>query len=192
MMSHSASCLPRILLLLLFLRPACSKQDYRWVHSPRLRQGDAVASANVMEGDNLCTTWNGRLLQTKTPCSINFEYQNYTIITSQCKGPSYPVKACCNALLKFACPFAAEINDRSNDCAENMFSYINIIGKYPPGLFANECTNGTAGLGIPCPATALTEIRTSDRSRAVQHKSSHEILWLAFLIINTVMSLSAM
>lgn len=27
-----------------------------------------------------------------------------------------------------------------------MFSYINLYGKYPPGLFANECKEGNLGL----------------------------------------------
>lgn len=27
-----------------------------------------------------------------------------------------------------------------------MFSYINLYGKYPPGLFANECKEGKEGL----------------------------------------------
>ena len=34
----------------------------------------------------------------------------------------------------------------TSDCASVMFSYINIYGKYPPGLFANQCKEGKQGL----------------------------------------------
>ncbi|XWS64486.1 hypothetical protein CRYUN_Cryun05aG0007900 [Craigia yunnanensis] len=91
------------------------------------------------------------LLQMKKACPINFEFQNYTIITSQCKGPQYPADCCCAAFKKFACPFAKQINDLTTDCASTMFSYINLYGKYPPGLFANECREGKGGL--KCPAS---------------------------------------
>ncbi|KAK9152285.1 hypothetical protein Syun_010594 [Stephania yunnanensis] len=89
------------------------------------------------------------LLQTKKACPVNFEYLNYTIITSQCKGPKYPPNLCCGALKEFACPYAAQLNDVSNDCASTMFSYINLYGKYPPGLFASECREGKQGLECP-------------------------------------------
>ncbi|KAJ1702463.1 hypothetical protein LUZ63_002242 [Rhynchospora breviuscula] len=102
------------------------------------------------------------LLQAKKSCPVNFEFQNYTIITSQCKGPSYPAKECCAALVEFACPFADELNDSTNECASTMFSYININGKYPPGLFASECKADKNGL--PCPATNSTS--QSDKTSA--------------------------
>ncbi|KMT02195.1 hypothetical protein BVRB_9g206560 [Beta vulgaris subsp. vulgaris] len=86
------------------------------------------------------------LLQTQKNCPINFENQNYTIITSQCKGPKYSADTCCKAFKEFACPFADELNDMSNNCASTMFSYINLYGKYPPGIFANECKEGKHGL----------------------------------------------
>ncbi|KAF6145957.1 hypothetical protein GIB67_033316 [Kingdonia uniflora] len=79
-------------------------------------------------------------------CPINFEFQNYTIITSQCKGPRYPANLCCAALKEISCPFAEQLNDLTNDCASTMFSYINLYGKYPPGLFASECREGKEGL----------------------------------------------
>ncbi|OVA01383.1 hypothetical protein BVC80_437g4 [Macleaya cordata] len=91
------------------------------------------------------------LLQAKKACPVNFEFQNYTIITSQCKGPQYPPKLCCGAFKEFACPFVDYLNDLSNDCASTMFSYINLYGKYPPGLFASECREGK--LGLACPAS---------------------------------------
>ncbi|XP_047937823.1 GPI-anchored protein LLG1-like [Salvia hispanica] len=92
-----------------------------------------------------------RLLQAKKSCPVNFEFQNYTIITSKCKGPKYPPSLCCSALKEFACPYADELNDLSNDCASTMFSYINLSGKYPPGLFASECREDK--LGLVCDAS---------------------------------------
>ncbi|KAH7295538.1 hypothetical protein KP509_27G053800 [Ceratopteris richardii] len=91
---------------------------------------------------------NRHLLQTLQECTVNFQVQNYSIITSECKGPYYPVNACCEAFVKFACPFAAEINDNTTNCAATMFSYIKIYGNYPDGLFANECVGDAQGL--PC------------------------------------------
>ncbi|CAI0540930.1 unnamed protein product [Linum tenue] len=79
------------------------------------------------------------LLQARKACPVNFEFMNYTVITSQCKGPSYPPKECCSAFKDFACPYNDVLNDVTNDCASTMFSYINLYGKYPPGLFASEC-----------------------------------------------------
>ncbi|XWS57469.1 hypothetical protein CRYUN_Cryun09bG0176500 [Craigia yunnanensis] len=91
------------------------------------------------------------LLQMKKACPIAFEFLNYTIITSQCKAPQYPADRCCAAFKKFACPFAKQINDQTTDCASTMFSYINLYGKYPPGLFASKCQEGKGGL--KCPAS---------------------------------------
>jgi hypothetical protein len=81
---------------------------------------------------------------------------NYTIITSKCKGPKYPSDLCCGAFKEFACPYADVLNDLTNDCATTMFSYINVNGNYPPGLFANECKDGKLGLACPAPAPAPT------------------------------------
>ncbi|KGN44100.1 GPI-anchored protein LLG1 [Cucumis sativus] len=89
------------------------------------------------------------LLQAKKACPVNFEFLNYTIITSKCKGPRYPPKFCCSALKEFACPYVEDLNDLTNDCASTMFSYINLYGKYPPGLFSSECKEGKEGLECP-------------------------------------------
>ncbi|XP_020596981.1 GPI-anchored protein LLG1-like [Phalaenopsis equestris] len=86
------------------------------------------------------------LLQAKTSCPINFEYMDYNIITNKCKGPQYRPEPCCSAFKEFACPYSEQLNDLTNDCATTMFSYINIHGKYPPGLFAYECREGKDGL----------------------------------------------
>ncbi|KAG8472753.1 hypothetical protein CXB51_034662 [Gossypium anomalum] len=50
------------------------------------------------------------------------------------------------AFKKFACPYAKQINDLRTDCASTMFSYINLYGKYPLGLFTAECREGKQGL----------------------------------------------
>lgn len=97
------------------------------------------------------------LLQAKKACPVNFEFLNYTVITSQCKGPKFPPDACCKALKEFACPYADEINDLTTDCASTMFSYINLYGKYPPGLFASECREGKEGLACPAGAPSLSD-----------------------------------
>ncbi|GJN33658.1 hypothetical protein PR202_gb22279 [Eleusine coracana subsp. coracana] len=89
------------------------------------------------------------LLQAKKDCPVSFEGANYTLVTSRCKGPLYQPSLCCGALKDFACPYATYINDPSTNCAATMFSYINLYGKYPPGLFANTCHEGDKGLHCP-------------------------------------------
>ncbi|XP_039040043.1 GPI-anchored protein LLG3-like [Hibiscus syriacus] len=86
------------------------------------------------------------LLQAKKECDEDFQHKNYTILTTMCKGPQYPREGCCNALSDFACPFVDKVNDQGTNCAPTMFSYINLYGKYPPGLFANLCTKDKEGL----------------------------------------------
>ncbi|GMP52001.1 hypothetical protein CsSME_00017996 [Camellia sinensis var. sinensis] len=102
-------------------------------------------------------------------CPVNFEFLNYTIITSQCKGPQYAPNICCPAFKEFACPYADALNDLSNDCATTMFSYINLYGKYPPGLFASVCREGKQGLA--CPATAPTQSADSISGSQSVHDS---------------------
>ncbi|CAJ1958527.1 unnamed protein product [Sphenostylis stenocarpa] len=95
----------------------------------------------------------GTLLRLKKVyCPVDFEFVNYTIITSKCKGPHYSAKECCAAFKEFACPYANLLNDLTNDCASIMFTYINLYGKYPPGLFASLCHQGKNGL--KCPASS--------------------------------------
>ncbi|KAG1364275.1 putative GPI-anchored protein LLG1 [Cocos nucifera] len=62
-----------------------------------------------------------------------------------------------------------------------MFSYINLYGRYPPGLFASECKEGKEGL--ICPA----EPPNSDDANHIGQGFSHLPLLLsgffvAFLI----------
>ena len=80
---------------------------------------------------------------------MSFEGANYTVITNRCKGPLYPPSLCCAALKDFACPYTTYINDVTTNCAPTMFSYINLYGKYPPGLFANTCKEDKNGLACP-------------------------------------------
>ncbi|KAF8099124.1 hypothetical protein N665_0251s0047 [Sinapis alba] len=127
-------------------------------------------SDGVFEPQDLVIGRN--LLQTKKPCPVSFEFMNYTIITSQCKGPKYPPKECCGSFKDFACPYADQLNDLSNDCSTTMFSYINLYGKYPPGLFANLCQEGKEGLACP----AMSPTSASDLNAATTASSS---LWLA-------------
>ncbi|XP_039117487.1 GPI-anchored protein LLG1-like [Dioscorea cayenensis subsp. rotundata] len=108
------------------------------------------------------------LLQTKTNCPLNFEFMNYTIITSKCKGPRYPADLCCGALTEFACPYAAELNDLTNNCASTMFSYLNIRARYPPGLFSSECKGGKDGLICPAAGPQSAENSNSGSCRKNQ------------------------
>ncbi|KAJ4826773.1 hypothetical protein Tsubulata_001967 [Turnera subulata] len=102
-------------------------------------------------------------------CPVNFEFLNYTIITSKCKGPQYPPSLCCGSFKEFACPYADVLNDLTNDCASTMFSYINLYGKYPPGLFASECREGKNGL--ECPASAPSSMSDTNGNPAAPDKS---------------------
>lgn len=114
-------------------------------------------------------------------CSVNFEFLNYTIITSKCKGPSYPPKDCCGAFKEFACPYVDVLNDLTNDCASTMFSYINLYGKYPPGLFAHECREGKEGLA--CPALPPSALADDTSSQVVHFPSLVLVLTACFLIL---------
>lgn len=112
-----------------------------------------VAAAGFISNDALLErghdTTGRSLLQAKKDCPVSFEGANYTVITSRCKGPLYQPTLCCGALKDFACPYSTYINDVSTNCAATMFSYINLYGKYPPGLFANTCHEGDKGLTCP-------------------------------------------
>ncbi|GMY20814.1 GPI-anchored protein LLG1-like [Fagus crenata] len=107
-----------------------------------------------------------RTLQ-KEDCSINFEYMNYTIFTTNCTAPRYPAKQCCDALRVFACPFAEAINDLRTVCASNMFTYINYNGKYPPGVFSEQCVEGDNGLD--CIKEEAKKKKSNGAKKAVTH-----------------------
>ncbi|XP_062222169.1 GPI-anchored protein LLG1-like [Phragmites australis] len=129
--------------LLLLLLSAAALAGLASASAPFISDGALQASAG---------STGRRLLQALKPCPVNFELQNYTGLVSRCKGPKYPAKECCDAFKEFACPYSEYINDVSNSCATTMFSYINIYGKYPPGLFSSEChgdKNGLSCEGVP-------------------------------------------
>ncbi|PKI35699.1 GPI-anchored protein LLG1-like [Punica granatum] len=120
---------------------------------------------------------NGRhLLQAKKSCPVNFEFLNYTIITSRCNGPHYPADICCAAFKELACPYSEYLNDLNTDCASTLFGYINLYGKYPPGLFANECRESRRGL--ECTASAPT---TSEND-----SSSFQVTCIPFGLLATI------
>ncbi|XP_057956649.1 GPI-anchored protein LLG1-like [Malania oleifera] len=125
------------------------------------------------------------LLQAKKSCPISFEFLNYTIITSKCKGPQYAAKLCCGAFKEFSCPYAEQLNDLTNDCASTMFSYINLYGKYPPGLFANECREGKQGLECPAYAPAADSSKMANKSKGhlLSAYSSLLLLSAGFLLL---------
>ncbi|CAN0922907.1 GPI-anchored protein LLG1 [Linum grandiflorum] len=121
------------------------------------------------------------LLQARKACTVNFEFMNYTVITSQCKGPSYPVKECCSSLKEFACPYIDVLNDLSTDCASTMFSYINLYGKYPPGLFASQCTETKEGL--LCPALSPSQSANDSGSHALRSREALLLLSAGLLVM---------
>ncbi|KAL3503691.1 hypothetical protein ACH5RR_038140 [Cinchona calisaya] len=129
-------------------------------------------------GDHIATGRN--LLQAKQSCPIDFESQNYTIITSQCKGPQYPANLCCAAFKEFACPFADELNDLRNDCADVMFNYIEINGNYPDGIFGSLCHEGKEGLACPPPPSPSAN---ASGSLITYKPSSALILATTFIVL---------
>lgn len=145
----------------------------------------STAAAAVFLSDNIFgseASIGRNLLQAKTPCPVNFEFKNYTIITSRCKGPQYPPNLCCSAFKDFACPYAEDLNDLSNDCSSTMFSYINLYGRYPPGLFASECRDGK--LGLDCPALPPSEVADASSSQITRNPCSLLMLTVTFLIFS--------
>ncbi|XP_006344909.1 GPI-anchored protein LORELEI [Solanum tuberosum] len=131
-----------------------------------LLQG-ALTSTSISDRIFVYPISTGRnLLQAKDACPVSFEFQNYTMITSQCKPPQYPAKQCCDAFLQFACPFVESLNNQSNDCISVMHRYIDQYGHYPTGLFASVC-KGTQQ-GLPCPALAPSQSADRDDTSSSQ------------------------
>lgn len=103
----------------------------------------------------------------KNDCPINFEKENYSPLTSQCKGPQYNAALCCNAFKVVACRYTNEINDESNGCATGMFISINESGKYPTGLFENICKEAEEGLkcdNVKSPVAPRQNVHSTPRS----------------------------
>ncbi|KNA20435.1 hypothetical protein SOVF_051600 [Spinacia oleracea] len=130
------------------------------------------------------------LLQTQKSCPVNFESQNYTIITSQCKGPKYSADTCCKAFKEFACPFVEDLNDMSNNCASTMFSYINLYGKYPPGIFANECKEGKNGL--ECDANTTNAVSKNSKSNSAHTVNVLSAMAMVLILATSLVSLFCM
>ncbi|CAN6994301.1 unnamed protein product [Brassica oleracea var. botrytis] len=135
----------------------------------------------VLESQDLVIGRN--LLQAKKKCSLNLEFMNYTVITSQCKGPKFPVKECCSSFLEFACPYAEQLNDLSTDCASTMFSYINIYGKYPAGLFSSQCKGDKEGLECPdMPPNSVADVNTATTTTTASSR-----IWMTVALFVTVL-----
>ncbi|XP_009781682.1 GPI-anchored protein LLG1-like [Nicotiana tabacum] len=160
--THCCSCF--ILLLSFSLLPAVS------------------SSSSISDGILVHQDSTGRnLLQVRKACPVSFEFQNYRVITSQCKGPQFPAKQCCDAFVQFACPFADLLNDLSNDCSTTMFSYINLRGKYPPGLFASICTGTKQGLDCHILAPSQSANDDANSSQINCKLSPVQIMATAFM-----------
>ncbi|KAG8364712.1 hypothetical protein BUALT_Bualt18G0027200 [Buddleja alternifolia] len=88
------------------------------------------------------------LLQQKTSCTLDFEHMNYTVITSKCKGPHFTSQRCCPPFKELLCPedVRDKFNDLNSNCAAEFYSYVNLYGKYPPGLFTSLCKETQEGL----------------------------------------------
>ncbi|GLT53710.1 hypothetical protein SLA2020_269630 [Shorea laevis] len=106
--------------------------------SPSTFVSDSIFGSHVSSGRNL--------LQARKACPVNFEFLNYTIITSKCKGPRY----------------------------------INLYGKYPPGLFASECRGGKQGL--ECPASPPSS-STGSTHLANDSTSGSQIVCYPYLLL---------
>ncbi|KAG6756856.1 hypothetical protein POTOM_040299 [Populus tomentosa] len=158
--------------------PEHEEQEQIESETPEVRRSThGVFESHASTGRNL--------LQTKKACPVNFEFLNYTIITSQCKGPQYPPSSCCASFKEFACPYANLINDLTNECASIMFSYINLNGKYPPGLFSNECKDGK--LGLECPAPPPSEPASDKNGSQIMHGPPLLLILLAVFIVTTTL-----
>ncbi|KAI4320864.1 hypothetical protein MLD38_034304 [Melastoma candidum] len=117
------------------------------------------------------------LLQAKKSCPVNFEFLDYKILTNSCKGPNYLPNLCCPPFKDLACPYSDYLNDVTNDCASTLFSYINLYGKYPPGLFSSECREGKEGLACPAssPIASATNAPTSSSIPLAHYKASYTL-----------------
>ncbi|XP_071741378.1 GPI-anchored protein LLG2-like [Rutidosis leptorrhynchoides] len=153
--------------------------------SPGFLVSCSTISYNALESYR-GTTRN--LLQQKQSCPVNFENENYTIITSQCKGPVYPRDPCCNSFLQIACPHWEQINDEKTNCASTLFSYINVYGKYPPGLFASMCKGGKEGLS--CEKVEKSASRNSHSSRVMATSVHVPSLMITVGVVIFVLELS--
>ncbi|XP_037415913.1 G-type lectin S-receptor-like serine/threonine-protein kinase B120 isoform X2 [Triticum dicoccoides] len=138
--------------------------------SPPPFMSDTVFQASTGSGST------GRSLL-QIDCPMDFEYQNYTIITSRCKGPHYPPTECCDSFKDFACQFAVYINNKSTNCADTMISSINFFGKYPEDLFTDECHIGKEGVsceGVPRIDTGVSSGKVNLHHQAAMNRPEED------------------
>ncbi|GFP78765.1 GPI-anchored protein lorelei [Phtheirospermum japonicum] len=109
---------------------------------------------------------------------------NYTVITSQCKGPNYTPERCCTPLKQLVCPIKDQFNDLKTNCADTFFSYVNLYGKYPPGLFAALCKEGEEGLG--CEGVADPPPPPSPNQSGALHAPAYCTSTLLMLLVGLV------
>ncbi|KAM7492251.1 hypothetical protein LguiA_035172 [Lonicera macranthoides] len=156
----------RFLLLLLF-----------FLHSPSTSvSGDVFGESQWATGRTL--------LQQKSDCPINFETLNYTEVTSNCKGPNYKAEPCCKGFKLLACPYSAEITDMKSNCAKTMFSYINLYGKYPPGLFSSMCVEQKEGLDCDQTYKELDARKSTNSGALPKHHHSSFLLTTLLLLFS--------
>lgn len=78
-------------------------------------------------------------------------------------------------------PFSDLLNDLSYECSATMFSYINLRGKYPPGLFASMCTGTKQGLDCPRLAPSQSTNDDANSSQINCKLSPVQIMATAFM-----------
>ncbi|KAK4420090.1 GPI-anchored protein LLG3 [Sesamum alatum] len=106
-----------------------------------------VASSHYISNEGLHIHASaGRSLQQETSTCKAVDNLNYTLMTSQCKGPHYTPEACCRPLKQLLCPIAKLFNDLTSPCGRIFFCNVDYYGKYPPSLFARICKEGPVGL----------------------------------------------
>ncbi|KAL6339329.1 hypothetical protein AAG906_028056 [Vitis piasezkii] len=112
---------------------------------------------------NPCLSLLFLFLLTRLVTSASFSFISHDVLQShEPTGRTLlQTKKICGAFKDFACPYADELNDLTNDCASTMFSYINLYGKYPPGLFVSECREGKEGLECPAQAPSTESAKDS-------------------------------
>ncbi|XP_011100611.1 GPI-anchored protein LLG2-like [Sesamum indicum] len=122
-----------------------SKQSLLLVFLSFLMLGFVSSHHLSNEGLELHGSSSGRSLQQDQTCP-EVENMNYTVLTSQCKGPNYTQERCCEPMKQLLCPIAAKFNDLSSPCGRIFFCNVDYLGNYPPRLFAGLCKEGKKGL----------------------------------------------
>ncbi|CAN4116830.1 unnamed protein product [Withania somnifera] len=82
----------------------------------------------------------------KDYCPVDFSKEDYTPLTSTCKGPYYNPLVCCNGFKQIACKYTELINNVENGCATGLFFFMGKQGGYPNDLFNQICKGDKEGL----------------------------------------------